>query len=138
MTPTARAAIAAVVAGGLGCSDFGDASRVGSPPPAIRFDTDIQPIFTINCAVSNCHAPMVNESLDLREGIAYDQIVGVASVQNPLLQRIRPGVPDSSYLLLKLTDCACYSGLRMPQFGPALSASEQQLLRDWTLAGAPR
>jgi hypothetical protein len=134
----AAAAIAAAVAGGLACGDFGDTSRVGAPRPAIRFATEIQPIFTTNCAVSNCHAPQINESLDLRAGNAYDQIVGVPSVQNPALQRIHPGLPDSSYLLLKLTDCACYAGLRMPQFGPALSAAEQQLLRDWVAAGAPR
>ena len=129
--------VAAAAGTWAACTDFGG-THVEAPAPGARFDTDIQPIFTQSCAISGCHAPPVREQLDLRPGSAYDHIVGVPSLQRPALQRIHPGLPDSSYLLLKLSDCACFAGLRMPAGGPMLPAADRQRLRDWTLAGAPR
>jgi hypothetical protein len=108
---------------------------VGAAPP--QFATEIQPIFTNSCATAGCHSPPVQSGLDLRAGVAYGQIVNVASLENPALMRIAPGDPENSYLVRKVSDCVgCYVGMRMPWGRPPLPDAQVQLLRDWVAAGA--
>lgn len=139
MTPRLyRMACACLLVGAAGCTDFGARQTAAPRRPTLRFESEIQPIFSTHCATSGCHAPPVNEGLDLRSGLAFDNIVGVPSTQRPGLRRIHPAEPDSSYLLHKLSDCACFLGNRMPNGRPPLPAATLQLLHDWTAAGAPR
>jgi hypothetical protein len=102
---------------------------------------DVQPIFTANCAVSGCHAgssPAAGQNLST--GLAYANIVNVPSVEAPALMRVRPSLPDSSYLVHKIQGTQGTvggSGGRMPLGQPSLSDSDIATIRAWIAAGAP-
>lgn len=94
-------------------------------------------VFTPTCAVSGCHAnPGVNLGLDLSDGRAFMNTVGVTSVGDPNLSRIEPGDPDASYLLRKLRGDPTIVGDRMPFGGPFLSQAEIDVIEQWVLDGA--
>lgn len=100
--------------------------------PTIDFATQVQPIFSSNCATPGCHgqgAPRVM----LVEGMAYGNIVDQPSSAGP--DYIEPGSPDDSYLYSKITG-APGAGQRMP-VGGMLSEADIQTIADWILAGAP-
>lgn len=95
-------------------------------------------IFTPSCAVSGCHAGNnPSQRLNLSEGEAFEDIVGVASREKPALLRVDPGNPDGSYLLHKVEGRADIAGQRMPLGRDPLSTAQIQLIRDWISAGAP-
>ena len=109
-------------------------------PTEISFAADIQPIFTNSCALSGCHAggsPAVG--MNLSDGQAYTNIVNVAAVALPSMDRISPGEPDSSYLVHKIqgTQAAVGGvGERMPLSGCCLSQAQIESIRAWVEAGA--
>ncbi|MCK5378504.1 MAG: CHRD domain-containing protein [Acidobacteria bacterium] len=95
-------------------------------------------IFTQSCAFSGCHAGgSPAQGMNLEAGQAFANIVGVASHEQPDLNRIEPGSPETSYLYLKVTGDSSITGSRMPLGGAALGAEEIELLRDWIVRGAP-
>jgi len=110
---------------------------VGEPPP------DLQPtlnsiqanIFTPFC--TQCHTGAVGPlGLALDEGVAYGNLVGVASVQIPALLHVNPGKPDSSYVMWKIEGRTGIVGQPMPPALPPLSAEQIQAVRSWIEAGA--
>ena len=110
---------------------------VGEPPP------DLQPtlnsiqanIFTPFC--TQCHTGAVGPlGLALDEGVAYGNLVGVASVQIPALLHVNPGKPDSSYVMWKIEGRPGIVGQPMPPALPPLSAEQIQAVRGWIEAGA--
>ena len=113
--------------------------------PVISFATDIQPIFSGSCAFSNCHgATRANpgaKPMVLAEGLAYDNIVGVAAAELPTMPRIQPGQPDASYLVHKLQGTHLTvggTGSRMPLGGAPVAQATIDRLRAWVAAGALR
>jgi PKD repeat protein len=95
-------------------------------------------IFTASCAFSGCHGgSSPAQGMNLSAGMAYSNIVNVASTEQPSLDRIEPNDPASSYLYLKVIDDPSISGSRMPRGAPALSQELIDLLRDWIERGAP-
>jgi len=108
-------------------------------PPAVKedpsFASDIQPIFTGNCALSGCHAAPGQHGLILSAGQSYSLLVNVNSVEVPSLMRVRPSLPDSSYLVNKIEGTQTV-GVRMPATGTPLSSSDIQLIRNWITKGA--
>ena len=98
--------------------------------------TQVQAIFTANCAFSGCHGgASPAEGMSLAAGQAFGNIVDEPSNQSGL-DRIEPFEPDNSYLIRKLEGTG--SQQRMPAGGaPPLPPAEIQLIRDWTSAGAP-
>jgi mono/diheme cytochrome c family protein len=103
--------------------------------------TEIQAdIFSQSCARSGCHVgDNAPQGLDLSAGNAYANLVEVASNQVPDLQRVDPGNPDDSYLVIKLEGGDRMAGgtSQMPFGGPALSDEKIQQVRDWIAEGAP-
>ena len=104
------------------------------------FAADVQPIFSANCAFNGCHAgPTSQLGQDLSVGNAYSNIVNVASMQVPTLNRVTPGDAAGSYLLHKLrgtfADVGGTGGL-MPVGGGQLPDSEIDIVRAWVHAGA--
>lgn len=96
-----------------------------------------QEIFNPSCALSGCHSAASSASgLNLAAGAAFNNIVNVASVEQPSKDRIEPGNPVGSYLWLKVTGDSSISGVRMPRGRPALSQDRLDLLRAWIEAGA--
>jgi len=118
-----------------GCSDRGAAPTTAGngETETISFASEVQPIFTQNCATSGCHAsPEPIAGLDLSEGVAYGNIVGVASGGSPAFLRVSPADPDSSLLYLKLTA----QGTSLMPPGGALPADGIEAVRTWIEEGA--
>ena len=113
----------------------------GNPlaPEAIRLEpslTSIQAnIFTPVC--TSCHtgaaAPL---GLALDDGLAHRNLVDVDSDEVPGLLRVKPGMPDSSYLVWKIEGRSEIAGGRMPLNLAPLSAEEIAVIRSWIEAGA--
>ncbi len=99
---------------------------VGVPPTWNAIEAELDDV----CATSGCHdAETASEGLDLTSGQSYANIVDVPSTQVPLLDRVEPAEPDSSYLLHKLEGTQSSvggTGERMPKDGTP----------DWRLTSA--
>lgn len=91
---------------------------------AVSFRRDIQAIFDRSCV--SCH-PTAYPYLDLRPGHAYQQLVGVSPPNAPSYERVVPGRPELSYLLIHPPD---------PSRTNLLSRSARQLIARWILQGA--
>jgi hypothetical protein len=117
------------------------------PPPMVSFAADILPIFTsidlgfgfIGCGNADCHAGSNPPAgLNLTASQAYNNLVGVPSTQNPLLNRVEPGDPENSYLFRKHTGEGI-TGARMPLTNPTFFDDNADLLeleRLWIEQGA--
>jgi hypothetical protein len=95
-------------------------------------------IFNLNCALSGCHiGSNPAGGLNLSEGIAYGNLVGVSSQEVSALQRVNPGDPDNSYLVIKLegTDSRL-QGERMPRGREPLTQEQINVIRQWIADGA--
>jgi hypothetical protein len=94
-------------------------------------------IFDQRCALSGCHvgsaAPF---GLDLSEGKSFGNLVNVPSGEVTNLDRVEPGDPDRSYLMIKIEGGPGMVGQRMPFGQDPLSAEEIQAIRDWIANGA--
>jgi len=116
----------------------GPAPFCGSKPPFSPTLACIQQVvFTPTCALSGCHVnPGAQQNQDLSDGMAWSNIVGVPSEEMPGLNRVTPGDPDNSYLIMKLEGNPAILGNRMPEGGPYLSQAEINVIRRWILDGA--
>lgn len=114
-------ALAVVV---VGCALATAVIVVGARGAAPRFSTDVQPIFTGKCI--SCH-PVAYPYLDLRPGRSYDQLVRVAAATRPAFERVVPGKPEFSYLLIHPPD---------PSLRGVLDADDRATIKAWIEAGA--
>ena len=136
------AASALVVAGALSTACFSEHVTV-EPVPVVSFANDVQPILTNNCATSGCHGqPVANpgaKPMVLVAGSAYAALVNVTAAQLPTMMRVRPGHPDSSYVIHKLQGTHRTfggTGNQMPLNRAPLSLQTIDLIRRWIAAGA--
>jgi hypothetical protein len=118
-----------------GCADAG----------ASVFEQKIQPIFDTYCVT--CHTGIsAPQALVLGgDGVCakdvYSAIVSAPSREAKQL-RVAPGMPDASFLLMKMTgdfskaSCAPACGDRMPQGGSPVSAAELTTFTQWIADGA--
>jgi hypothetical protein len=90
-------------------------------------------------ACIQCHTGATPpQGLNLTSGLAYANLVGVASRQKPGLMRVAPGDPDNSYLVHKLEGQSDIVGQRMPRTaGPFLTEGQMMVIRRWIALGAP-
>jgi hypothetical protein len=103
----------------------------------ISFASQVQPIFSSNCALSGCHSGSgAQQGMNLAAGSAYAAIVNVPSREKSQFMRVLPSKSDSSYLYLKITGSSLISGARMPYNRPALSQSDIQTIQSWIDQGA--
>ncbi len=111
-TPGALAIAVLAIGGTLtGCAGSGGGGGGGTPPkpackppatPSVSFSMTIQPIFNRSCALVSCHSGAVPaQGQDLSPGVAYGQLVNVASTEQPRLERVKPHFPKDSYLVRK-------------------------------------
>ncbi len=125
---------------GTGLDEFGNPAGSGTGADSVTLSGQVQPIFNQNCALSGCHAgtsPALG--MNLAAGAAYASIVNVPSAEAPGMRRVRPFLPDSSYLVHKVegTQAAVGgSGARMPLGLSPLSATEIARIRAWITLGA--
>ena len=94
-------------------------------------------VFTPLC--SGCHTGQgaaLPGSLDLTSlSLSFMNLVNVASVEVPALQRVAPNNPNDSYLIQKLEGTAA-SGGRMPLFAQPLDQPTIDTIRAWITNGA--
>lgn len=132
-----------------GCATVGDAAAVealvdtfvgdavAALKPPVSFATTVQPIFSANCATSGCHSGAFPAgALNLAAGVAYGNIVGVASTQIPALQRVAAGDPVNSYLYQKLIDAPGIVGSPMPLGSFPLPEAQIDAIEAWIAQGA--
>jgi len=94
-------------------------------------------IFNLNCTFSGCHTGSnPPQGMNLSEGQAFANIVGVASMEFPSLMRINPGNPNQSYLYLKILGDPSVIGVRMPFGRTPLSSEEIEVIQQWIEMGA--
>jgi len=114
------------------------------------FAAQVQPLLGSSCGA--CHGgggtPQYAGLKDLdNPALAYGEIVNVPSTELPAppnpgaMDRVEPGDSLESYLMHKidgtqLDPSVGGSGVRMPQFGPYLSAADADGVRGWINAGA--
>jgi hypothetical protein len=110
----------------------------GGPPPADATFTRVQSeVFSVNCALSGCHAGTApTGGMNLSAGAAYGNIVGVPSTERSDLHRIEPGDPNRSYLVKKIRGDADIVGSPMPLIG-SLTDAQRQVVIEWVRRGAP-
>jgi uncharacterized protein (TIGR03118 family) len=108
--------------------------------PAVTLTQLQTQVFTPLC--SGCHngsqpagGPLPG-SQNLTAGHTFSNIVGVASIEQPTLMRVKPNDPDNSYLIHKVEGTAGITGGRMPLGGTPLSQSTIDLIRSWISGGA--
>ena len=149
MKPIGLSAVAIVVlsAAGFACASDspgttgpgGNNDPVPGGGPSASFSGEVQPIFTQRCALSRCHVGVSPAGdMNLEQGQAYGNIVDVTS-SVPSLKRVRPGLPDSSFLVHKIQGTQASvggSGLRMPADNCCLSQDQIDLIRSWITMGA--
>ena len=98
-------------------------------------------VFTPIC--SGCHngsnppGGALPGSQNLTAGNSFAALVGVASLEQPALRRVKAGDPDNSYLVQKLEGLAGITGSRMPLGGPFLDQATIDQIKSWIASGAP-
>lgn len=117
----------------------GQLSTDAEAPAAVTLTQLQTTIFTPSCA--GCHTgggTALPSSMNLSNATAtHAAIVGVASTEQPSLQRVTPGNPDASYLVRKIEGGPSITGARMPLGGAPLDAALIANVRAWITAGAP-
>jgi Bacterial Ig-like domain (group 2) len=108
---------------------------------ALTLSGDVQPILnTSSPACTSCHPSAAG--MDLTAGNTFSNVVNVTAVEAPALQRVRPFLPDSSYLVHKIQGTQATvggSGERMPlgcSGSGCLSNAAINIIRNWILQGA--
>jgi hypothetical protein len=92
-------------------------------------------VFTPIC--SKCHiGASAPEGLQLDAAHSYNLLVGVPSVENPALDRVKPGDPDHSYMVLKIEDANGIVGGQMPLNETPLPQATIDAIRQWIMDGA--
>ncbi len=105
----------------------------------IDYSIDIQGIFSKRC--SNCHvdhAGSPSGDLDLDPEWSWDNLVNAPSNSPTGGTLVIPGNPLASVLFQKVNCETPDSGFRMPRARPPLPLTEQALIHDWIMLGAPR
>lgn len=136
-----RIRVTARAADGLTVEDASDDAFTVSPPATgVSLARDVEPIFTARCTTRFCHGVDSQVALlNLSAGAAHRALVEVASVAAACSThvRVRPGMPDQSYLIWKLAGAGpCVAGVRMPKGAAPLVAAEVNVIRTWIAEGA--
>ena len=145
-SPADTATPVATVTGTPPATSTATATRSASASPTVTptlsaFGIIQTTIFNTTCVDSTCHdAAGMAGGLVLIEGQSYANLVNVlptnAAALNAGLLRVDPGLPDNSFLVVKLAGPPPIEGGRMPLGKPPLSAAQMELIRGWITAGA--
>ncbi|MEO8464457.1 MAG: Ig-like domain-containing protein [Gammaproteobacteria bacterium] len=132
-TTTAMAAVASCGGGDDGYGNGGSGGGGGTTLQA-NFASIQDNVFTPIC--TSCHTGAgAPQGLRLDSANSYALLVGVASEEQPALQRVVAGDPNDSYLIKKLEGTASVGG-RMPLGGMPLAQSDIDVIRQWITDGA--
>src|SRR5882672_3630637 len=108
----------------------------GSTPLTADFQSIQDNVFTPIC--TKCHiGASAPEGLQLDAAHSYNLLVGVPSNEQPSLLRVKPGDPDSSYMVRKIEGLAGITGGQMPLGETPLPQATIDAIRQWITNGAP-
>jgi hypothetical protein len=122
---------------GEGLDQNGQPISPGNPvgPITADFQSIQDNVFTPIC--SQCHiGASAPEGLQLDAGHSYNLLVGVPSVEQPSLLRVKAGDPDLSYMVHKIEGLTGISGGRMPLGEMPLPQATIDAIRQWIANGA--
>jgi Bacterial Ig-like domain len=147
-----RAGATIVAAGLIGCAGNGhglnsNGQPIGSNPGSggsggtgsvtADFESIQTNVFTPIC--SPCHSgASAPQGLMLDAAHSYNLLVGVKSSEVPTLDRVQPGQPDQSYIVLKIEGAAGIVGSQMPLHETPLPQTTIDAIRQWITNGAPQ
>jgi hypothetical protein len=121
---------------GTGLDSFGNPVDPSKPALAPTLSSLQANVFTPIC--TQCHTgSAAPHGLALDAGVARGNLVDVPSVERGPLMRVRPGEPDSSYIVWKIEGRTTISGGRMPLGLQPLSPDVIAAIRTWIQNGAP-
>ena len=109
------------------------ASVGGDDSPAPTYERDIKPIFAKRCTV--CHSARKRDDPEISGGLVLDSFEGVLA-GTARHKVIVPGRSTASELVHRLADAD--EDQRMPLQDEPLPGPQQELVRRWIDAGAPR
>jgi hypothetical protein len=105
-------------------------------PVTADFESIQENVFTPIC--SPCHSgASAPEGLMLDAAHSYNLLVGVPSTEVPTFDRVKPGNPGDSYIILKLTNAPGIVGAQMPYMETPLMPDVINAIRQWITNGAP-
>ena len=114
--------------------DFEATFTVTTPPSGVTLAAIQASVFTPTCAVSGCHAGATPAAgMSLEDGQTFNNVVNVASVGMPTLDRVEPGEPDNSFLVRRIEGTVAP---QMPLGGTPLSQALIDDIRQWITDGA--
>jgi len=109
----------------------GDDDDDATPPAS--FTSDVMPLF----AGCGCHMTgNPSAAFSLEANAAYANMVDVASTLHGSMDRVEPGDPENSFLLLKVREASPPAGDQMPPTGPYLGQAEIDTITQWINEGA--
>ncbi len=125
--------------GGGGDDGVGEAMAGSGAASPDGFELTVMPLVNEAC---RCHQtePILMAPFSLKQGEAYDNLVGVTSLDVPSMVRVAPGSLNNSYLWHKVDGTQLEvmgKGQIMPP-GVPLNPSERDVFGRWIAAGAPR
>ena len=153
LLPAFLAGVAAVAVGLGGCAGNGagldsngqpigssgggnSGGSTGGGAVTADFESIQENVFTPIC--SPCHSGAgAPQGLMLDAAHSYNLLVGVPSNEVPSLDRVKPGDPASSYIIVKLTNGAGIVGNQMPLGEKPLPAATIAAISQWITNGAP-
>jgi len=103
------------------------------------FAANVLPIFKSKCV--SCHAKPSGSAwgttqLSLEESLAWDSLVNIPARLAPRarpMKRVWPGLPDSSFLYLKITTPPSGGGVKMPASGAPLTQAQLDIVKTWII-----
>jgi hypothetical protein len=117
-------------------SNPGGGSSGGTGSVTADFQSIQDNVFTPIC--SPCHSgASAPQGLMLDAAHSYNLLVGVKSSEVPTLDRVQPGQPDQSYIVLKIEGAAGIVGSQMPLHETPLPQTTINAIRQWITNGAP-
>ena len=136
--PLALGLLSACAGNGQGLDSNGQVAAPGATPNqslTADFQSIQDNVFTPICV--RCHSgAAAPEGLQLDAAHSYALLVGVPSGEVPSFERVKPGDPDSSYIVLKLENAPGIVGAQMPDGGPYLPQATIDVIRQWITNGA--
>ena len=106
-------------------------------PVTADFQSIQDNVFTPICSV--CHVgASAPEGLQLDAAHSYNLLVGVPSVEEPNLLRVKPSDPANSYMLHKIEGAPGIVGGQMPLGETPLPQATMAAISQWITDGAPK